>query len=44
MIKFHLIVYTKNCVALINMTLLLNLTEKPKLQHGKNYTLLHKRL
>ena len=42
MIEFNLIVYTKNYVALINTTLLLNLIEKPKTQHIKNYTLLQK--
>ena len=35
MIEFNLIVYTKNYVALTNTTLLLNLIEKPKIQHIK---------
>ena len=35
MIEFNLIVYTKNYVALINTTLLLNLIENPKIQHIK---------
>ena len=33
MIEINLIVYTENCVALINTTLLLNSIEKLKIQH-----------